>query len=412
MRTIAIANQKGGVGKTTIAINLAAMLAKHGQRVLLVDLDPQGHCAVGLAVPEDQIDITVMDVLRTQRSNERFELSQITWKINPNLMLAPSRAHHAEMESELEQLDPNDGLVRMMLSTEFGRHDFVIMDCPPHVGALTRNAICAADTVVVPVDTGYFSLHGLTLIMRTLENIAHRTTHQPRVRIVANQYDVSTQVARDILGELRKRFNGMVCQSVLNSSVKLREGASYGQPITEYAPTSPGAKDFESLAMEFLAEAGVPLPVESLTATAERISAEAIRLATDAERIFNEPAHEPPSRQGSATATLTQTLSPAQVDQRLERLYGFLQLRDRVIFRTHQPAANRVELAGDFNDWLPHLTPMSRIGETHDYEITMQLTPGQYRYRVVVDGNWLPDPANPSTEINRHGEVNSVARVS
>lgn len=404
MRTIAIANQKGGVGKTTVAINLSASLAREGRRVLLVDLDPQSHCAVGLAVPDDQIDLSVGDCLISQRTTDRLDLSRISWEIAPNLNLVPSKADLADMEADLEPSEETGNPLSMMLAREADRYDYVVVDCPPHLGSLMRNALQAADTVIIPVETGYFSLHGLTRQIQTLEGLAEQTGRSPTIRVLPNQYDVRTKMAREILSELRKRFDGLVCETVVNYNTKLKEGTSYGQPITEFAPTSMGGKDFQKLAREVIASERPAMPSIALLENAERMAAEAERmLATSSALIGSKD--RPSSEVGPPPS------DHQQVDKRLERIYGVMQTPEGVVFRTRQPGARRVELAGDFNNWMPHTTPYRQAGTEGEFEVLLRLSPGQYRYRMVVDGRWSHDLSNPRTEQNEYGEINSIADI-
>lgn len=546
VRIVAIANQKGGCGKTTVAINLAASLAREARRTLLVDLDPQGHCALGTAVPEDQIDLSILDCLLRQIESAPIELSQVTWQIAPNLDLAPSRADLATLEPRLGDRDNVDVLLRDLLRLNESRYDYVVIDCPPHLGLLMKNGLRAATEVIIPVDTGYFSLHGLTRQLATIEELGQRNGSKPAVRVLPNQYDVRTKLAREILSEMRKRFDGVVLESIVNFNTKLKEGASFGQPITEFAPTSMGAKDFQSLAREVLANEPQVAPGHELLEHMERLAADAERLlattttlvrpeSTDVDAAqattektvsFQSPALKaaveeslrrrtstPASDGSSATvrspvrfadsdparptegtlenqsvvttpsaqrqvgmteslaatspprvtpaktpvqndsplplqtnpatkATPASTIStdnvepasvmppptrapqdpssgraasaPAthdEITRKIDAIYGVRQEGDVVVFRSPSKDASEIQIAGDFNDWMPHTTPMRRLGNG-DFEVRLKLPRGRFRYRLVVDGRWSHDAYNPAVESNEYGELNSVVEVN
>lgn len=278
MRTITIANQKGGCGKTTVAINLSASIARESRRTLLVDLDPQGHCALGMAVPDEQIDLSIYECLMSQIDGEPVELSNITWQISPYLDLAPSRATLANLEPRLGEKPQADQLLKAILEANRDRYDYVVIDCPPHLGLLMKNGLRAADEVIIPVDTGFFSLHGLTQQLQTVDQICERNGQRLNVRVLPNQYDVRTKLAREILAELRKRFAGVVLDTIVNFNTKLKEGASYGQPITEFAPNSSGARDFQALAHEILMSEPAEVPTSDILQHVERLAADAERL--------------------------------------------------------------------------------------------------------------------------------------
>lgn len=453
VHTITVANQKGGCGKTTVAINLAATMAREGRRVLLIDLDPQGHCALGLAVPDEQIDLSILDCMQGQLRGDRIELSRITWQIAPNLDLAPARANLAAIEPQMGERTDADGLIRSLLADVTTRYDYCVIDCPPHFGLLMRNGLIAGDEIMIPVDTGYFSLHGLTQQLATVQQIAERNGKKPVVRILPNQYDVRTKLAREILAELRSRFANSVYETVLNFNTKLKEGASFGQPITEFAPSSMGARDFESLAREIIRHEAGRAPTADLLKHAERLAADAERLLATTTTLINadrvpgpvtgtgpvlskEPP-APPSRiapdagirlepavtipssptQGTGEAVFRTTSpklppsTPQQVEEKIAAIYGVRQEGELVIFRSRQTNASEVQLAGDFNDWMPHTTPMRRL-DNGDFETRLKLPRGRYRYQLVVDGRWTYDAANPEVITNQYGEINSVVEVS
>lgn len=426
MRTIAVANQKGGVGKTTVSINLASALARMGHRVLLVDLDPQGHCAVGLAVPDEQIENGIGECLRSRNEPEPIDFSAITWQIAPNLDLAPSRPTLADFERKLGNDEKAFGNLREALQGVSHRYDFVLIDCPPYLGALMHMALHAAAEIIIPVETGYFSLHGLTKQLATLDTYA---THHEKVfqtYVLANQYDVRTKLAREILAELRRKFKSVVLDSVINFNTKLKEGASLGQPIAEFAPGSMGARDFQSLAGELLARA-LPAMVRPQMATyADRLAVDSDGLlATSKPLIGREyapaaaavaapslpPADAPSLAPPARAVPLTTAAANERVDEKLEAVYGIRQSPEGIVFRSQWPGARQVQLAGDFNEWMPHTTPLTRLDDAGLFETVLKLSPGRYRYRLVVDGRWAYDRENPNTETNEYGEINSVVEV-
>lgn len=488
MHRITIANQKGGCGKTTVAINLAASIAREGRSVLLVDLDPQAHCALGLAVPDEQIDLSVHDCLVGRVHGEPVDLAGIVWEIMPCLSLAPSRANLAAFEPAMGDRPGADMLLGEMLDGLGDRYDYAVMDCPPHLGLLMRNGLRAADEVIIPVDTGFFSLHGLTQQMETVERLCERNKRRPRVRVLANQYDVRTKLAREILAELRGRYGDALYETTINFNTKLKEGASFGQPITEFAPNSMGARDFQALARAIITHTSVgpassPVlsadpdllrHVEKLTADAERLLATTTTLmgnrmsevatapvspaaraaetliATRSAHAPQRPVRSEPARRtepgpvfaapaSSMTPVATMGLSapkasapvpapaaaaPAvfgpgvfgpqashdEIHRRIESVYGVHQDGEIVIFRSRQASAAEVQLAGDFNDWMPHTTPMRTVSDG-EFEARVRIPPGRYRYRLVVDGRWSHDPHNPLAETNEYGEINSVVEV-
>src|ERR1043165_5153155 len=234
MRTVAIINQKGGCGKTTTSINLAACLARLGQKTLLVDMDPQGHCGVGLAVPEDQIERTILDALIEERDGRPARVNEVVWHIASDFDLAPSDIRLAAFEQMFSGRPGREDRLLVALSKISSSYEWCIIDCPPSVGLLTFNALRACDEVIVPVETGFFSLHGLAKMMETLELMKERCNKDILIRVLPTLYDTRTKLAREVLSELRSKFRDYLMESTVNFNTKLKEAASFGQPITEY----------------------------------------------------------------------------------------------------------------------------------------------------------------------------------
>ena len=244
MRTVAIVNQKGGCGKTTVSINLASALAELGKKVLLVDMDPQSHCAVGLAVPEEQIEQSIYDVLISRSRNEPIRLTEILWQIGENLELAPASIDLSAYEQQMAGIADRETCLKTVLDEVQDEYDFAVVDCPPAVSLLTFNALRAATDVLVPVETGYFALHGLSKQLETLGILCKRCQQHVSVRVLASMYDIRTKMAREILAELRSHFGDRMFKTVVNFNTRIKEASSFGQPINEYDPASKGQQDF------------------------------------------------------------------------------------------------------------------------------------------------------------------------
>jgi chromosome partitioning protein len=427
MRTIAIVNQKGGCGKTTVSINLASALAELGKQTLLVDLDPQSHCAVGLAVPEDQIEQSIYDVLISKSRGEPIRLKEILWQIGDRLELAPASIDLSAFEQQMVGIMERESCLRSVLADVKGDYDYAITDCPPAVGLLTFNALRAATDVIVPVETGYFALHGLSKQLETLSILCKRCSQQVNVRVLASMYDIRTKMAREILGELRSHFADKMFRTLVNFNTKIKEAASFGQPIGEYDPASRGQADFRALAEEVISAEGKGERhemVNTLAGQLEQISSTADELMQEAKtvspRMDRRAVREPQMPIVSAAApaavpTAAPAAAPKEVgkslDEKLSDYYGVTQVNDAVMFVSLYPHAQEVYIAGDFNSWHPGKTKMQKVGGSGIWQTKLYLPPGKYRYRLVVDGKWQQDPYNETTEMNPFGEMNSVLEV-
>jgi len=439
MRTIAVVNQKGGCGKTTVSINLASALAGAGQRVLLIDMDPQSHCAVGLAVPEDQIEQSIYDVLISTSRNEPMKLTEILWQISDSLELAPASIDLSAFEQQMVGIAERECCLKDVLSQIKDDYDYAVVDCPPAVSLLTFNALRAATDVILPVETGYFALHGLSRQLETLTILCKRHSQQVDVRVLASMYDIRTKMAREILAELRDHFADKMFKTVVSFNTKIKEASSFGQPISEYDPASRGHTDFCSLAEEVLGSQTrqqrhefintLADQLESISATADELLKAAeppieITPAPQTEQSeFEIPADEPRPSEGLDEFTIDRateeepeievidTPKPLDTAAKLSDYYGVSQVKDAVVFVTLYPRATNVQIAGDFNNWQPEYTPMQKVGDSGVWQTQMDLSPGRYRYRLVVDGQWQQDPYNEVTESNPFGGLNSVVEI-
>ncbi len=408
MRTIAVVNQKGGCGKTTVSINLASALAEAGKRVLLVDMDPQSHCAVGLAVPEEQIEQSIYDVLISKSRNEPIRLTEILWQINDRLELAPASIDLSAFEQQMAGIVERECCLKDVLEEITAEYDYTIIDCPPAVGLLTFNALRASTDVIVPVETGYFALHGLSKQLETLSILCKRCKQQVDVRVLASMYDIRTKMAREILAELRTHFADRMLKVVVNFNTKIKEASSFGQPINEYDPASKGQKDFYLLAQEVIGAETKQQRRQIVNSLADQLDS----ISTTADELLQATKTGTETRQApKIEVRAPQKPEPADTDAKLSDYYGVNQISNAVVFVTLYPRANSVQVAGDFNNWQPIENPMQRVGESGVWQTKLNLPRGKYRYRLVVDGQWQQDPYNELTELNPFGELNSVVEV-
>ncbi|MFO0856990.1 MAG: AAA family ATPase [Phycisphaerales bacterium] len=249
MRAIAIINQKGGCGKTTSAINLSAVLARAGKKVLLIDMDPQGHCAAGLGIPEQRIELDIGDAMLTVGSKP-LDPSKLLWRVARNLDLAPARMKLAGLEAPrggLADLPDKERRLSQVIEKFGNEYDIAVVDCPPSIGMLTFNALACADMVMIPVETGFFSLQGATRQVNTVKTLSKRLGVNIPVWLLPTLHDARNTVAADLLDELNRRFNERVVSVVVRHDVRLREAASFGQSVIDYAPGSMGAEDYGRL---------------------------------------------------------------------------------------------------------------------------------------------------------------------
>ena len=464
MRTIAIINQKGGCGKTTTSINLAACLARLGQKTLLVDMDPQGHCGVGLAVPEEQIERTIYDALIEEARRARpAKMSRDRLADRQRLRPGPVEPQAGGVRAGLRRpRRPRGPADARRWSRSQGTYQWCILDCPPSVGLLTFNALRACDEVIVPVETGFFSLHGLTKMMETLEVLKEQCGKDILIRVLPTLYDTRTKLAREVLSELRAKFRDYLMESTVNFNTKLKEAASFGQPITEYDPGSRGYKDFVNLARELMGHR----PVEVEPVTDEKLSrpAELVQRAKQLAQLTNfqfgrtvipsaapSPAPEPAASFAAAAsavpakqeirvfgrmpagdlhaddaavepasvfrpalpAPVPPAAAPAAVKttaQKIEEFYGVKQIGEDVDLRREvrggqeRPDRRRLQQLDAHGHPDDHRPPPRRVADR------LPLRPGRYRYRLVVDGQWITDPNNSYVEANQFGELEQRRR--
>ena len=246
-KTICIANQKGGVGKTTTAVNLAACLAEEGRRTLLVDMDPQGNASSGLGVRAG--DKTVYEALLGECALE----STVSKTKQPNLFVSPSDIRLAGAELELANLSRREYRMRAALEAMRDNYDFILIDCPPSLGLLTVNALTAAQSILIPIQCEYYALEGVTALMNTVQRVKRGLN--PRLEIegvLLTMLDGRTNLGLQVVAEVKKHFKHKVFKTTMPRNVRLGEAPSHGLPIHRYDPRSTGAEAYRALAREVL----------------------------------------------------------------------------------------------------------------------------------------------------------------
>jgi chromosome partitioning protein len=247
----ALVNQKGGVGKTTTAVSLGAYLAQAGQRVLIVDIDPQANATSSLGLDKRQLQSSIYDALVHETPLRRVILRSPELEI----FLAPSSPALAGAEVELVNELAREHRLRQALEPVSDSYDYVLTDCPPSLSLLTVNALtAAADGVIIPVQCEYLALEGLTQLHQTLELVRSRLNPRLEIRgLLMTMFDGRTNLAQQVVDEVRRHFGARVFETIIPRNVRLSEAPSYGQPISSYAPRSPGALAYAALAQELLA---------------------------------------------------------------------------------------------------------------------------------------------------------------
>ena len=248
-RIIAIANQKGGVGKTTTAINLSASLASADCRVLVVDCDPQANSTSGLGFPYDPSRPSVYDILVDRTPPNVVILETPT----ANLKLAPSSRHLAGANVELVEVEDRDQRLRQALQLVSADYDFILLDCPPALDLLTLNALTAAHSVLIPIQCEYFALEGISALLDTIERIREGLNPDLSIEgVLLTMYDERTSLTKQVAADLRDFFGDQVFETVIPRNVRLAEAPSHGKPALEYDVRSRGAESYLSLAREIL----------------------------------------------------------------------------------------------------------------------------------------------------------------
>lgn len=263
--TIALANQKGGVGKTTTAINLAVVLARRGYRVLLVDIDPQGNATSSLGIDKRSLARTIYDVL----VGEAPLAQAVMPGVRPSLDVLPSTPMLAGAEVELVELPERERRLVATLRDVSGQYDLIVIDCPPSLGLLTVNALAAARYVIVPIQCEFLALEGLGQLISTIDLVKRRLNPPLDViGVLMTMYDARTRLSAQVVEEVRRYFPHRIFQTIIPRSIRLAEAPSYGQAIAEYDAESRGAQAYQRVAEELIARLRLGAPRVSETAIA------------------------------------------------------------------------------------------------------------------------------------------------
>jgi chromosome partitioning protein len=360
MRTMAVANQKGGCGKTTTAINLAACLTLKGRTALLVDLDPQAHATTGVGINVEDIERSMHDVMMGECG-----IRDITRQVVPGFDIAPATVILSATEQRLSGRPGREDKLRDALHRIDGAYDYVIVDCPPSIGLLTFNALRACNEAVIPIESSFFSLWGVGRLLDMTEIMREELSHDIRVKVLCTMYDGRARFSREIVEDVAKHFQERTYVTIIHQNVRLREAASYGLPITEYDRRARGFKEYLALAGEVLADEDEVKVEEAL-----------------------------------------QTSLPTPQKE----YYGPRLVPGGIMFRLDAPEARQVAVIGDFNSW-EEPWELNDDDEDGIWITIARLDSGTYQYKFIVDGDWTSDPANPANVDDSHGGRNSVVVV-
>ena len=357
MRTISIANQKGGCGKTTTAINLSACIAHRGKRVLLIDMDPQGHVALGLNINTNDKTNTVFNILE-RSNNNRLSLSDISINVSENFDVVPADISLSALDQHLSMVEGRETRLKQAIRRIHSLYDIIIIDCPPSLGLLTFNALIASSEVFVPIEMSLFSLHGISKLMEIIESIKTKAGHEIHTKVFGTIVDMRTRISREVLENIRDHFSDTMFETVIRSNVTLKEAAGYGKSIIDYSKNASGYKDYMMLAEEVLIEKGM--------------------------------GHN----------LLVKDDKPILLESNFKKRFTY-----------NGPDAISVKIGGDFNNWNPTDEFLMERDESGMWTKNISLKPGTYQYRFIVDDEWIEDHNNSNYVNNAYGGKNSVFKI-
>lgn len=374
MKIISIANQKGGCGKTTSAINLAATLGLNGKRTLLIDLDPQAHATLGLNIDDQNSLYNVISKLTPRK----LKIENIIKKVDANFDIVPSNILVGTLEQELADEIGRELKLIEVINTIKDRYDYILIDCPPSLGFLTVNSIRASDEVMIPVETSRFSMQGVDHLMDIINLIRDRLNHPVTCRVLVTMFDSRLRHSFNMLSKMKEKFDGILISTIIHINVKLKESAVMGETVIKYDKYCRGSKDYFSLAKELILF----------------------------EKIENIEKIEPVESVVEAPQPVSSSLSQRMRDLVKEETQDLL----ATTFNIDVPDAQSVYVTGSFNDW--SLDETCRMtNDNGKWKIDLALKPGIYKYQFIIDGKWQEDPNNAMKERNSFGDINSLIEI-
>lgn len=395
MTIIAVANQKGGCGKTTTAINLAACLGKKDQRVLLIDMDPQGHASLGLGQNCEDL-AGLYEVFLHDAELDEVILPNVAQGVD----LAPATISLAAVEHLLADIPKRERQLKMHLEQLPNKYDFIIIDCPPTLGLLSFNALRSADQVLIPMEMSVFALDGIERLCETIALVEDKYDLDIHIQILPTLVDYRTRFSFNILNEVRERFAHQLLQVAIHYTIRLKEAAQNGKPIIDYAPFSPAAHDYNSLAEYYIQgyESDFREKVIAALDQADTLANTYAPVEIPEDILRTKKGHIDTTPPTGMDDDIGSYLSKESINRQL------------VTLSFDNSDANDIQIAGEFNDWQPDHGVETRIVNGILQKV-LSVKPGAYQYRLIVDGKWQEDPDNPLQVTNDFGEINSLLRV-
>ena len=369
MKIISIANQKGGCGKTTTAINLASALGANGKKILLIDLDPQAHATLGLNVESQDSIYNVISKLTPRK----LKIEDIIRPVENNFDIVPSNILVGTLEQELSDEIGRELKLYEVVSSIRDKYEYILIDCPPSLGILTVNAIRVSDEVMVPVETSRFSMQGVDHIMDIINLIRERLGHQVKCKILITMFDSRLRHSFSMLGAFKEKFGTLLYDTIIHVNVKLKESVVFGKTVAAFDKYCRGSKDYHTLSKELIF-------LDSQNAKSKEQKQE--------QSVFR-----PLSKKMKET-----------VKTEAKQFYV-------TRFAIEASDARTVYVTGSFNDW--SLNDTCRLSQSNGkWVVEIPLKPGVYEYQFIVDGVWKEDPTNCRKERNPYGDDNSLIEVT